>query len=527
MAKNEEKKLRADLAELYQRQAYLKDENRPESVQKRHAKGQRTARENVMDLCDPDSFLEIGSLIVAAQRGRRSWEELVEKTPADGLVVGIGTINGEIFGKEGAKCLVLSYDYTVLAGTQGAFNHKKTDRMMAIAEKASKPIVFFVEGGGGRPGDVDFEPITVGGLDLKTWASFCRLSGKMPRVAIVSGYCFAGNAAIAGCSDVIIATENTAIGMGGPAMIEGGGLGKFHPKEIGPAKVQVKNGVIDILVKDEAEAVVVAKKYLSFFQGNLPTWTCDDQEALRSLIPENRKYGYDVLKVIRALCDKDAVLELRSELARNMVTALVRIEGRPMGLMANSNRHLGGAIDSDASDKAARFMQLCDAFGLPILSLCDAPGFMVGPTCEETAMVRHASRMFVVGASLRVPMLTVVLRKAYGLGAMAMAGGSLTESFLTVSWPTGEFGGMGLEGAVKLGFKKELDAVDDPTEKEALYEKLVSEAYDKGKAIRAAAALEFDEVIDPKDTRKWITHALESISPARYANQSPRYIDSW
>lgn len=525
--KKEDENIRKDLVELYHRQSYLQDKNRPEAVQKRHRKGQRTARENIADLCDKDSFLEYGSLIVAAQKGRRSQQDLIENTPADGLITGIGAINGTHFSSEESKCIVMSYDYTVLAGTQGGFNHKKTDRMMAIAKQAKRPVVFFVEGGGGRPGDVDLVPITVGGLDIKTWTEFCRLSGKVPRIAIVSGYCFAGNAAIAGCADVIIATENISLGMGGPAMIEGGGLGKFHPKEIGPAKMQAANGVVDVLVKNEAEAVAATKKYLSYFQGDLKDWTCADQKALQTIIPENRKFAYNILKVIHALCDEDSVLELRGDFARNMVTALVRIEGKPMGLIANSTRHLGGAIDSDASDKAARFMQLCDAFGLPILSLCDAPGFMVGPDCEKTAMVRHSSRMFVIGANLRVPMLTIVLRKAYGLGAMAMAGGSLHESFFTVAWPTGEFGAMGLEGAVKLGFRKELEAVSDPAEKQTLYEKLVKESYQRGKALSAAAALEFDEVIDPKDSRKWIVNALESIAKETYKHKGNRFVDSW
>jgi len=415
----------------------------------------------------------------------------------------------------------------VLAGTQGAFNHKKTDRLMQVAKKAKRPIIFFVEGGGGRPGDVDFDMISNGGLDITTFVEYARLSGKMPRIAIVSGYCFAGNAAIAGCSDVIIATENTSLGMGGPAMIEGGGLGKFHPKEVGPVKMQSENGVIDILVKDEKEAVEVAKKYVSYFQGDLKKWTCGDQEELRNLVPENRKFAYKIFKIINQLADEDSVLELRGGFAKNMITAFIRIEGKPMGLIGNSTQHLGGAIDSDASDKAARFMQLCDAFGLPILSLCDAPGFMVGPDCERTGMVRHSSRMFIVAASLKVPMLTVVLRKAYGLGAMAMAGGSLHESFFTVAWPTGEFGAMGLEGAVKLGFRKELETETDPEKQQALYEKLVNKSYERGKAISAASFLEFDEVIDPKDTRKWISTALLSIDKKTYSGGNGRMIDSW
>lgn len=529
MVKNQENEplLRKDLEELQDRRRYLLDENRPEAVERRHQKGLRTARENVEDLCDENSFIEYGSLIVAAQKGRKSEQELIQQTPADGLITGIGSVNGHLFNGDTSKCIILSYDYTVLAGTQGAFNHKKTDRMMSVAKKVHKPIIFFVEGGGGRPGDVDFYPITVGGLDLMTFVEFARLSGQVPRIAIASGYCFAGNAALAGCADVIIATENTSIGMGGPAMIEGGGLGSFHPKDIGPATSQAANGVIDVLVKDEAEAVTVAKRYLSYFQGNLEKWHCDEQKKLRDIIPVDRKFGYDVRKVIHALADNESVLELRGEFGRNMVTALIRIEGKPIGVVANNPRHLGGAIDSDAADKAARFMQLCDAFNMPILSLCDAPGFMVGPEVEKTAMVRHASRLFVVGASLQVPILTIVLRKAYGLGAMAMAGGSFHESLFTVSWPAGEFGAMGLEGAVKLGFKKELEAAKSPEEQKILHDKLVDEAYQKGKAISAAAVLEFDEVIDPADSRKWIMAGLQSISTKSKKRKKRSYIDSW
>lgn len=531
-----EQPLRDDLRTLQDRQSYLHDENRPLAVDKRHRKGFRTARENIKDLCDEGSFLEIGSLMVAGQRARKSEEELRQQTPADGLVVGMATVNAAQFGTEAAQCFVLSYDYTVLAGTQGGYNHKKLDRVLSMAQEALRPIVFFVEGGGGRPGDVDFYPTTVGGLDLNTWVYFSRLSGKVPRIAIVNGYCFAGNAAIAGCADVIIATENSSLGMGGPAMIEGGGLGVFHPKDIGPTKMQANNGVVDIVVKDEAEAVQVAKQYLSYFQGQQADWTAADQLRLRESVPENRKFGYQLDKLVRTLCDEGSVLELRRDFARNMLTALVRIEGRPFGLFGNSTRHLGGAIDADAADKAARFLQLCDAFGLPVLSLCDTPGFMVGPQHEEFSLVRKTSRLFLAGANLTVPLLTIVLRKAYGLGAMAMAGGSFHRSFLSVAWPTAEFGAMGLEGAVQLGFKKELAAAPDEATRQALYEQLVQGAYERGKAVNAATFLEFDEVIDPKDTRRWVVQAIKMTGWVRSAGSeillernsaNGRYIDSW
>jgi len=517
--------MRKDLNELYKRKEFLKDENRSESVKKRHNKGSRTARENITDLCDKNSFNELGSLITAAQTKRFSKEELIKKTPADGLVAGIGNINGKIFREEISKCCVMSYDYMVLAGTQGGFNHKKTDRLISIAKKGNLPIIFFVEGGGGRPGDVDFDAINSGGLDLPTWTEYAKLSGKVPRISIVSGNCFAGNAAIAGCSDVIIATKNSSIGMAGPAMIKEGGLGDFKASEIGPSKIQYENGVIDILVENEKDAVEKAKQYLSYFQGNNPKWKVGDQNKLHNLIPEDRKYAYDVTKILDLIFDQNSVLELRGGFAKNMITSFARIDGKPVGIIANSTKHLGGAIDSDASEKASRFMQLCDAFNLPLVSFCDTPGFMVGPTHEKLALVRKTSRFFINGANLNVPIITIILRKAYGLGAMAMAGGNFHESYMTFSWQTGEFGPMGLEASVELGFKKELESVKTKKERDKLYDKLVKEAYKRGKAINAASTMEIDEVIDPKNSRVRISTAINSYC---YKKERVRkIIDSW
>ncbi len=516
--------MRKDLEEFYNRKEFLKDENRSESVKKRHKKGSRTARENIEDLCDKDSFDELGSLIVAGQSQRLSRDELIKKTPADGLIGGIGNVNRKVFGEKNSKCCIMSYDYMVLAGTQGGFNHKKTDRLISISKKGKLPIIFFVEGGGGRPGDVDFYSISSGGLDLPTWSEFSKLSGKVPRISIVSGNCFAGNAAIAGCSDVIIATKNCSIGMAGPSMIKEGGLGEYKASEIGPSKIQYENGVIDILVKDEKEAVEKAKQYLSYFQGNKTKWKVRDQNQLNSLIPENRKYAYDVSKILNLVFDENSVLELRGGFAKNMLTAFARIEGKPLGIIANSTKHLGGAIDGNASDKASRFLQLCNAFNLPIISFCDTPGFMVGPDHEKLALVRKTSRLFINGANLKTPIITIVLRKAYGLGAMAMAGGNFHQSYITLSWQTGEFGPMGLEASVELGFKKELDNTSSKTERKKLYDHLVSQAYEKGKAINAASKLEIDEVIDPKETRSRISNALHNYSDKK---DEQNFIDSW
>ncbi len=519
-------RLRPDLAEVEERHAAGLDARRPDAVARRRKTGQRTARENVADLVDPGTFVEYGPLVIAAQRRRRSLDDLIARTPADGLVAGIGRVNGELFGDARTRCAVLSYDYTVLAGTQGQQNHRKKDRMFELAREQRLPIVFLTEGGGGRPGDTDAPGVS--GLDCLAFSLFAELSGLVPLIGITSGRCFAGNAVLLGCCDVIIATAGSNIGIGGPAMIEGGGLGAVRPDEVGPLEVQTRNGVVDVAVADEAEAVRVAKRYLSYFQGALAHFECPDQRALRSLVPENRLRAYDVRKVIDTLADVDSLLELRRDFGHGMITALVRVEGRPLGVIANNPNHLAGAIDRDGADKATRFMQLCDAFDLPILFLCDCPGIMVGPEIEKTALVRHASRMFVNSASLTVPFFTIVLRKGYGLGAQAMAGGSFKAPVFTVSWPTGEFGGMGLEGAVKLGFSKELAAAPDPAQRETLYNEMVERMYQVGKALNVATHFELDDVIDPAESRRWISNALRSSPPppARRGKKRP-CIDTW
>jgi len=516
---------RPDLQRAQDRHAPTLDVNRPQAVAKRHALGLRTARENIADLCDEGSFIEYGALAVAAQARRRSAEDLALNTPADGMVTGLGSINAAQFGHEASRAAVMAYDATVLAGTQGMRNHQKTDRLLGIALQHKLPVVLFAEGGGGRPGDTDM-PI-VAGLHVSTFASFARLNGQVPVVGVVAGRCFAGNAALLGCCDVIIATTGSNIGMGGPAMVEGGGLGVYTPEQIGPSAVQHGNGVIDVLVPDEAAAVVAAKHYLSFFQGRNSTWTAPDANALRDVVPENRLRVYDTRAAMVGVADTGSVLELRTGFGQGIHTALARIEGRPVGLMANNPLHLGGAIDADAADKAARFMQLCNAHGLPLVSLVDTPGFMVGPDIEAQAQVRHVSRMFITAAHLCVPFFSVVLRKGYGLGAMGMSAGGFHAPSFTVAWPTGEFGGMGLEGAVRLGYRKELEAEPEGPAREALFNKLVAQQYAAGSALNMAATLEIDAVIDPAETRAWLVRGLASAGAGVVGNGRVRAVDSW
>ena len=515
--------LRPDLAEVEVRRATTVDENREWAVERRRRTGQLTTRESVAQLFEEGSFVEYGQLVLAAQRRRRSLEDLIEKTSADGMVIGIGSVNSDQFESPADRVALIAYDYTVLAGTQGQRNHRKTDRMIDVAARTRTPLVLFAEGGGGRPGDTD-----EGGGTTQTFAHFPQLSGLIPLVGITSGRCFAGNASLLGCCDVIIATADSNIGMGGPAMIEGGGLGVFAPEDIGSMDVQVANGVVDILVEDESEAIEVAKQYLSYFQGRVSDWEEHDQRKMRRIVPENRLRVYDIREVIETIADVGSVLEIRKGFGHTMVTSFIRVEGRPVGIVANNPAYIGGAIDSDGADKGARFMQVCDAFDIPVLFLCDTPGIMVGPEIEKTALVRHANRMFLVGANLDVPFFTIIIRKAYGLGAIAMGGGNFTQPLYSVAWPTGEFHGMGIEGSVKLGYRKELAAIEDPDERLAAYEKRVAQAYEDGKALNRASLFGIDDAIDPADSRRWLAGLLKSLPPTPPREGKKRaFIDAW
>ena len=516
---------RADQQRLAERRALLLDAARPEAMARRHAAGLRSARENVDDLLDPGSFTEYGAFAIAAQRSRRSLDDLQRNTPADGLLVGTGTVNAGLFGAAAASVAVMAYDYTVLAGTQGVFNHRKSDRLLEIAERQSLPLVLFAEGGGGRPGDVDW--LGVAGLDCTTFQRLARLSGQVPLVGIVAGRCFAGNAALLGCCDVIIAVQGASLGMGGPAMIEGGGLGKVAPDDVGPLSVLSPNGVVDIVVPDEASAVAMARRYLGCFQGRLAGDAAagGDPLSLRQSLPENRNALYDPRRIVETVADAGSVIELRAAFGTGVITALARLGGRTVAVAASQPRHLGGALDAPSCDKLARFMQLADAFGLPLITFVDTPGFMVGPESEKSAMVRHAARLFVTAASLRVPVVSVVLRRGYGLGAMALTAGHFHAPLATAAWPSGEFGPMGLEGSVRLGFRKELEAIE-PAQREALFQRLLAAAVERGQALNMASHLEIDDVIDPADTRAWLQRVL-ATSDGRPLPPRRGFIDTW
>jgi acetyl/propionyl-CoA carboxylase alpha subunit/acetyl-CoA carboxylase carboxyltransferase component len=486
--------------EVIERHEQVLDAAKPDAVEKIHDRGRRTARENLDDLLVPGTFVEYGPLVIAAQAARRPLADLIARTSGDGLIGGIGWVDTP---SGPCEAVVMSYDYMVLAGTQGSRNHDKTDRLIQLAGAKGLPVVLFAEGGGGRPGDTDRAP----GAHLKvhTFAALAALRGRVPLVAIASGRCFAGNAALAGLCDVIIATEDVNLGMGGPAMIEGGGLGRWAPEDIGPAHVHTTSGAIDILVADDAAAVSTAQQYLGYFAPH-PAAEAEppDPERARAVVPGDRLRAYEMRAAIDSVVDRGSFLELRAEYAPGAITGFGRVDGHPIGIIANDNHHLGGAIDVDAARSFVELLEVAEDHGLPVVSFVDTPGFMVGPEAEHEPGVKAFGRLFTTGAGLTVPFGAVIVRKGYGLGAMAMTAGSFAATRFTVSWPSGEIGPMGLEGAVRLGYAKELAAIEDPQQREARYEELVAASYEQGRAMTAAMLFDVDDVVDPADTRRWI-----------------------
>ena len=520
--------VRPDLQELLDILALGEDQNRSEWVQQRHAKGKRTQRESLADLVDPGSWVELGELVLPARHRIMSDDEMRRRAPADGMITGIGTVNGDLFPEDRATTLVAMYDETVWAGTQGMMGHQKTDRIIKFADEQATPLIVWAEGAGGRSGDTDFSDISAAGQWVPTYDMMARISGTVPMIGITAGRTFAGNASILGITDCIIATRDANIGMGGPATIEGGGLGLFTPEEIGPMSDLGPAGSVDILVDDEYEAIAAAKQYLSYFQGPVADWDCVDQRLLRHAIPENRKRPFSVRNVIEQLADTGSVLELRAEFGVGIITSLIRIEGHPIGLIANNNEHLGGAVDSPGADKLCRFAQLCDCFNIPIVVLVDTTGMMVGPDVERTGLARKCNNVFVTLANAQSPRFTIILRKSYGLAAQAMMTGSSRAPLFALAWPTAELGGMNLEAAVRLGQRAELAAIEDVDQRADRYEELVAEAYRRGRGVNAAAVHENDGVIDPADTRRWIVRGLmacENPHPIRRGRRPN--IDTW
>jgi len=508
---NDKKEIRPELLKVQVAHAALQDDARPERIARQHARGRNTARENIAAFADPGSFVEYGGLSKPARTDMEG--------PADGLVMGTATVDGR-------PVVLVAYDYTVHAGTQSATNHRKMDRIFSLAEANKLPVIGWWDGGGARP----HEMLIAGRPVNSGFVTFARLSGLVPTIALVTGRAFAGQANLSGLSDVVIATKSATMGMAGPPLVEAALGHRLTPEEIGPMSVHEKSGAIDVLVDTEDEAMAAARKYLSFFRAEEQQpqndFEAPDPLALRDVIPKNPRRAYDVRKAVSGMADIDSVLELRPRFGKAAITALAKLAGQPVGIIANQPMFLAGAMDSPACDKIARFIGLCDAHDLPIVFLCDTPGLMVGPDVEKTALVRHSARILTAAATATVPMLTVVLRKAYGLGYYVM-GSTAYHPNLVIAWPTAEFGGMGIEGAVNIIHQQELEAETDLAKRRVLHDQRTQELKDHHTALQVAERFHVDDVIDPADTRQILIRCL-ATTPAPAPRQGrKRVIEPW
>lgn len=485
--------VRSDLAAVQQAQLARLDSERPAAVERQRKRGRWTVREVIDVLIDRNTFVEYGALAKPATVGMVG--------AADGLVMGTGRIDG-------IPVDVVLYDYTVYAGTQSAINHMKMTRMFEHALRFRLPVVCWLDGGGARPHDM----LLAARGKTSTFVVFARLNGLVPTVGVVPGVAFAGQANLAGMCDFLIGVRGSALGMAGPPLVEAALGVRYTPQEIGSSEMHENSGVYDLVADDDGHAVELAQRYLSYFGGLQLASEAEDQTVLRDLIPENPKQSYDVRQIIETLADTGSMLELKPRFGTCVVTALIRLGGRPVGVIANQPLMLAGAMDSDGAVKAARFTSICDAFDIPLLLLCDTPGLMVGPDAEKTGLVRHSSRLMTAIANATVPLLTVVLRKAYGLGYYIMGSQPLDPAIL-LAWPTAEYGGMGLDGAVNIIYRNELEAVFDLQERSQLHARLTADLKHEHTAIAAASRFTYDDVIDPADTRELLLRTLESLPP--------------
>lgn len=534
---------RPELVELQQRRHAIVDAGRTAAVAKRHARGFLTVRENLSMLIDPDSLLEYGDLALAAQKKRYSLAELITKTSGDGIVTGFARIEGHTVG-------LIMGDYLVLAGTQGYFHHLKLDRILTAILSHPAPLVLYAEGGGGRPGDTDYP--TGSGLMTPSFALMGEVKASgIPIIGVANGYVFAGNAALLGTCDVVVATRGgsaavaggvekagkTSIGMGGKAMIEAGGLGVVESDDIGPTPVHAVTGGIDVVVDDEAAAALITRKIMGVFtrpQLAERQWSYSaDVKHLRTCLPsvEGRRRAFDMRKVISLLVDDDSFIELAAEWGPGMITGFARIQGRTVAILANDpTSPLGGAIDINAALKAIRLLKLLSRTrATHLVSLCDTPGFMVGTEFERTSTgggsFRTFGDWFTAAAEFAQSggrVVGLVLRRAFGLGAQAMLGGSTLSNSICASWPAGSLGPMSVEGAVQLSMKKQLAEIKDPGERKKVADQEVERMYSGGRAINVASMAEIDTVLDPAETRDWLARVLKDVLGERKATYKMR-----
>jgi acetyl-CoA carboxylase carboxyltransferase component len=483
------------------------DGGRPEAVAKQHGRGSFTARERIDQLLDPGSFVEYGLLAAPS--------DATLDGPADGIVTGLGRLGGR-------PTVVVSYDYTVFGASQGTVSLTKIDRILELAHELGAPAVLFVEGGGARAQEIGMTYVRGANIFVRLG----QLSGHVPIVGVVAGPAFAGHANVLSLCDIVIATEAATMGLAGPPVVEGALGRRLTPQEIGPIQLHERTGVIDLLVPDEAAAIEAAKSYLSFFGERQTSGHKEPQgrRAIGDIVPESARRAYDCREVVTAIVDGDSAFELRPKFAKNLVTMFARLGGRTVGVIANQPMIQAGAIDAPAANKMARFIELCDAFDLPLLFVVDTPGFMVGPESEETGLIRHSARVVTALSNARVPLLTVVVRKAYGLGYYVM-GSQPFKPLAFIAWPTAEFGAMGLEGAANILSRDDMkDTVTGQRDSVS----------DKVQALRDAHTVEVaarhfvvDDLLPPEDTRPLLLNVLGCLPAPAARHTRIRPVPTW
>lgn len=500
---------RATESPIAELRTQVSDEGRPEAVQRAHRRGRLTARERVALLCDPDSFHEYGSFAHPDDFAT------LDQAPADGLVTGTATVDNR-------PIALVASDYTVAGGSDGKLGIRKLARISELALRRGLPLVMLLEGGGHRITE-GLDSRTFGEGGVEGFEYLARLTGWTPIVCGIMGPGFAGPANYGAFADLVLMVEGrSAMGLAGPALVKAATGEDLDKEALGGARFHAtKTGMADLVCADDAEVISHIRAFLSYLPTNAsqpPPRRPGREDALapvaqlRTVVPDNRRQAYNVKKVISLVVDDGEYFELRPGWARNAVTALARIDGQTVGVVANNPMHLAGALDANGSEKIARFLTLCSAFGIPVLALCDTPGFMVGSASETAGVVRRSAKVIHALAHSTVPLYSVILRKGYGLGWNAMGGGRAFGSDLTLAWPTAEILAMSIEGAVDVALRSQWQDEDDPA---AARQALIDRFLHEGRAERAAAAFTFDELIDPAETRARIAMALRNyVGPA-------------
>ena len=492
-------------AELQEKKAKVREMGGAERVQRQHDQSKLTVRERLDLLFDEGTFVEFGIL---GHHQSQSPAMQGKFTPADGVVTGIGDIDGR-------KACVIAYDFTVMAGSMGMVTEIKASRMRELALRERVPLIWLVDSAGARIQEA------TGSMFARTGDLFREqviMSGVVPQVAAMVGPGAAGTAYIPGLADFVPMVKGTSnMALAGPHLVKAAVGEDVSAEDMGGSKVHTKfSGVADLEVADDPSCIDAIRKYLSFFPssntGDLPITETTDPidrraEELYDIVPANPRQAYDIHKVIAAIADDGDFFPMKPDFARNLVTGFARFGGRPVGIVANQPKFLGGALDVNSADKAARFVWLCDAFSIPLLFLMDCPGFLVGSAVEKQGIIRHGAKMLFAVAEATVPKVTLVLRKGYGAGYYVMNGRAYEPDYIA-AWPTAEISVMGPEGAVNIIFRKQIEAMPEEEQNEAR-NNMVAMIREQISPYIAAGWSFIDDLIDPADTREVVVRAFE------------------